>query len=92
MVWLGSGKDRPSTVAVFLGLFAHKKKSKDTQCLPPTAEPVSQNFLDETFFWILADEKERQALRAHNSLETRAGRSSNTSFAVGDLPSASIAR
>jgi hypothetical protein len=31
--------------------------------MPPTTEPLSRNFLDEIFFWIPADEKERQALQ-----------------------------
>ena len=48
--------------------------------MPPTTEPLSRNFLDETFFWILADKKVRQALRAHNSPRTPYGRSSNTQF------------
>jgi hypothetical protein len=59
----------------------------------PTPEPLSRNFLDETFVWILPDEKERQALRSHTrptdlpptELEHCASRS-------GDLPGASIAR
>ena len=44
--------------------------------MPPTTEPLSRNFLEETFFWIPADEKERQAVRAHISPGTRYGRSS----------------
>jgi hypothetical protein len=46
----------------------------------PTAEPLSGNFLDEIFFCTLADEKELQAVRAHNSPGTHDGRSSNTQF------------
>jgi hypothetical protein len=61
--------------------------------MPPTTEPISRNFLDETFVWILTDEKDRQALRSHTrstdqpptELEHFASRS-------GHLPSASIAR
>jgi hypothetical protein len=79
-VWLGSGKDRPSTATVFLGLFGHKKKSKDSNATSPTAEPLGRNPLDEEFVWILAAEKERQAVRAHNSRGTRYGRSSNSQF------------
>jgi hypothetical protein len=56
------------------------QKSKDMQRMPPTTEPLSRIFLDETFFWTRADEKERQAVRAHNSSGTRYGRSSNTQF------------
>jgi hypothetical protein len=41
------------------------------QRMPPTTEPVSSDFLGETFFWIPADEHERQAVRAHNSPGTR---------------------
>jgi hypothetical protein len=48
------------------------------QRIPPTTKPLSRIFLDETFFWILADEKERQAVRAHNCPGTRYGWSSNT--------------
>jgi hypothetical protein len=50
------------------------------QRMPPTTEPVSRNFLDEIFFWTLADEEERQAVRAHNSPGPHLGRSSNTPF------------
>jgi hypothetical protein len=50
------------------------------QRTPSTTEPFSRNFLDETFFWSPADEKERQAVRAHNSPGTRYRRSSNTQF------------
>jgi hypothetical protein len=63
------------------------------QRMSPTTEPFCRNFLDETFVWILTDEKEWQALRSHTTrtdlppteLELFASRS-------GDLPSASIAR
>jgi hypothetical protein len=48
--------------------------------MPPTTKPLSPNFLDEKLFWILADEKERQAERAHKSPGTRSGRSSNAHF------------
>jgi hypothetical protein len=47
---------------------------------PPTAERLSRNFLDEKFFWTPAGEKERQAVRAHNSPGARYGQSSNTQF------------
>jgi hypothetical protein len=30
------------------------------QRMPQTTEPFSRSFLDETFFWTLGDEKERQ--------------------------------
>jgi hypothetical protein len=43
------------------------KQSKDMQRMPPTTEPLSRNFLDETFFWSPADQKERQAVQAHRS-------------------------
>jgi hypothetical protein len=63
------------------------------QRMPPTAEPLSRNFLDEKIVWILTDEKEWRALRTHTrptdmtstELEVSASRSA-------DLPSASIAR
>jgi hypothetical protein len=58
---------------VFLGLFAHKKKSKDMQRMPPTTEPLSRNALDETFVWILAYEKERRALRTQSKGTHRTG-------------------
>jgi hypothetical protein len=45
--------------------------------MPPTTEPLSRNLLDETFVWILADEKERQALRTHSSPGTCYGRSTS---------------
>jgi hypothetical protein len=69
------------------------RKTKDIQRRPPTTEPLSRNFLDETFVWILTDEKKWQALRTHTrptdlpptDLEHSAARS-------GDSPSASIAR
>jgi hypothetical protein len=48
--------------------------------MPPTTEPLSRNFLDETFFGISDDEKDQQAVRAHNSPGTRSGQSSNTHF------------
>jgi hypothetical protein len=52
--------------------------------MPPTTDPLSRNFLDETFVWILADnkerEKERQALWTHTGPETCYGPSSNIPF------------
>jgi hypothetical protein len=68
-----------------------KRKSKDMHRMLRTTEPLSRNLLDETFFWILAGEKERPAVRTHNSPGTRYDRSSNTQFRARDLPSASIA-
>jgi hypothetical protein len=50
--------------------------------MPPTTEPLSRDFLDETFFWIPADEHERRAVRAHNSPGTRYRLSLNTQFRV----------
>jgi hypothetical protein len=47
--------------------------------IPPTTEPLSRSFFNETFFSIPADNKEQQAVRAH-STGTRYGRSSNTQF------------
>jgi hypothetical protein len=48
--------------------------------MPPTTEPRSGNFLDETGFWIIAAEHEREAMRTHTSPATCHGRSSNTQF------------
>jgi hypothetical protein len=48
------------------------------QRMPPTTEPLGRIFVDETFLWTRADEKERQAVRAHNSPGTRYGWSSKT--------------
>ena len=48
--------------------------------MPPTTEPLSRNFLDETVFWIIAAEQEREAMRTHTSPRARHGRSSNTQF------------
>jgi hypothetical protein len=61
--------------------------------MPPTIEPLSRNFFNETFVRILTEEKERQAFPTHTrstdppptELEQSASRSA-------DLPSASIAR
>ena len=53
---------------------------KDMHRVPPNTEPLSRDFLEETFFWIPADEKERQAVRAHDSPRTLYGRSSTTRF------------
>ena len=68
-------------------------KGKDMHRMPPTTEPLSHNFLGETFVSIFTDEKGRRALRTHtrptdmpsSKLEHSASRS-------GDSPSASIAR
>jgi hypothetical protein len=48
--------------------------------MPPTTEPRSRNFLDETVFWIIDAEQEREAMRTHTSPGTRHGRSSSTRF------------
>ena len=50
------------------------------QRTPSTTEPFSRNFLDETFVWSPADEKERQAVRAYYSPRKHYSRSSNTQF------------
>jgi hypothetical protein len=42
-----------------------EQKAKDMQLMPPTTEPVSRNFLDATFVWMLADQKQRLALWTH---------------------------
>jgi hypothetical protein len=60
--------------------FARVPESNDMQRMLPTDERPSRNYLDETIFWILAQENERQAARAHNSPLTRCVRSSNTQF------------
>jgi hypothetical protein len=48
--------------------------------MPLTTEPRSGNFLDDTVFWIIAAEQEREAMRTHTSPRARHGRSSNTQF------------
>jgi hypothetical protein len=48
--------------------------------MPPTTEGLSRSFVGEASFWIPADEKEREAVRANNSSGTRYGQSSNTQF------------
>jgi hypothetical protein len=48
--------------------------------MPPTTEPLSRNFLDDTVFWIIAAEQEPEAMRTHTSPRARHGRSSNTQF------------
>jgi hypothetical protein len=72
-------------------------RSKDMQRMPPSTEPLSRKFLDKTFCWILADEKERQRRNDRRCERTttkgRAMAEARTlSFALGDLPSANIAR
>ena len=42
--------------------------------MPPATEPRSRNFLDDTVFWIIAAEQEREAMRTHTSPATRHGR------------------
>jgi hypothetical protein len=68
--------------------------------MPPTTKPLSRNILDQKIGWILADEKERRALRRRN--EKRCGRTPahkratvrarTFGFAVGESPNASIVR
>jgi hypothetical protein len=55
-------------------------EAKDKHRTPPTTEPRSWNFFDETVFWIIAAEQEREAMRTHTSPATRHGRGSNTQF------------
>ena len=55
-------------------------QGKDMHRMPPTAEPLSRNFLDETVFWIVAAVQDREAMRPRTSPATRHGRSSNTQF------------
>jgi hypothetical protein len=61
--------------------------------MSPTTEPLSCNFLDETFVYKVTDDKEWQALRTHTGSTdlppTELERSGSRS---GDLPSGSIAR
>jgi hypothetical protein len=80
----GYGARRPIPVlsAPLLGVSAvHSTgKAKDMHRMPPTTEPLGRNFLDETVFWIIAAEQEREAMRTHTSPATRDGRRSNTQF------------
>ena len=55
-------------------------EAKHMHRMPPTTEPLSRNFLDETVFWIIAAEQEREAMRTRASRTTRHGRSSSTQF------------
>ena len=55
-------------------------EAKYTHRMPPTTEPRNGNFLDETVFWIIDAEQEREAMRTHTSPATRHGRSANTQF------------
>jgi hypothetical protein len=55
-------------------------RAKDMHRMPPTTEPFSRNFLDETVFWIIDAEQEREAMRTHTSPRARHGLSSNTQF------------
>jgi hypothetical protein len=58
--------------------------------MPPTTALLSRNSLDETFVLILADDKERQALRTHTSPRTcycRAGERVAVSLMGGSLKS-----
>jgi hypothetical protein len=45
--------------------------------MPPTTEPLGRHCLDQTFVWILADDKERQSLPRTPAPGTCYGRSSN---------------
>jgi hypothetical protein len=55
-------------------------QGKDVHRMPPTTEPLSRNFLDETLLWIIAAVQDREAMRTRTSPATRHGRSSNTQF------------
>jgi hypothetical protein len=55
-------------------------QGKDMHRMPLTTERRSGNFLDETVFWIIAAEQEREAMRTRTSPATGHGRSSNTQF------------
>ena len=48
--------------------------------MPPTTEPLSRNFRDETVFSVIAAEQEREAMRTHTSPRARHRRSSDTQF------------
>ena len=60
--------------------------------MPPGTEPLRRNLLDETVFWIIAAEQEREAMRTRTSRATRHGQNSNIQFALGDSPRAYITR
>jgi hypothetical protein len=55
-------------------------EAKDMHRTPPTTEPRSGTFLDDTVFWIIAAGLKREAMQTHTSASTRHGRSSNTQF------------
>jgi hypothetical protein len=55
-------------------------EAKDMRRMPPTTEPRRGNFLDETVFWIIAAEQEREAMWTHTTPATCHGQSSNTQF------------
>ena len=63
------------------------------QPMPPTTEPLSHNFLGETFVSIFTDEKERRALRTHTRpTDLPSSEREHSASRSGDSPSASIAR
>jgi hypothetical protein len=69
------------------------RESKDMQRMLPTTDPLSRNSLDETYLWILADEKKRQgAADAHPPRDALRSELEHSASRSGDLPSASIAR
>jgi hypothetical protein len=65
--------------------------AKDMHRMPPTTEPLSRNFLDETVFWIIAAEQERRCGRTRAQRRALAG-ARTLSFALGDLPRACSTR
>jgi hypothetical protein len=67
------------------------------QRMPPTTDPLSRNYLEETFVWIIADkkerEKERHAPRTQTALGTCCGPSLNIPLRPRvELPITSIVR
>jgi hypothetical protein len=55
-------------------------RAKDMHRMPPATEPLSRNFLDDTLFWIIDAEREREAMPTHTSPRARHRRSLNTQF------------
>ena len=45
-------------------------EAKEMHRMSPTTEPLSRNFPDDTVFWIIAAEQEREAMRTHTSPAT----------------------
>jgi hypothetical protein len=82
--WTAAHSSLLSTLYVLAGSASDSSmrstRSKDMHHMPPTTEPHSGNFLDETVFWIIAAEQEREAMRTHTSPRARHGRTSNTQF------------